>query len=76
MPRLTLIMARAAQRYGIIIRDYSGVVSFAAQDPQPGQPNPYGGPSGLYQGMYPNHLLASFPWSHLQVARMHLEGSR
>jgi hypothetical protein len=76
MPRLTRMIALAAQRYGIIIRDYSGIVSFAGQDPEAGQPNPYGGSAGVYQGMLPSQLLASFPWSHLQVARMHLQGSR
>ncbi len=72
MPRLTRMIAEAAQRYGIIVRDYAGIVSFAAQDPEPGTPNPYGGPHGLYAGMYPSQLLASFPWRHLEVVRMQL----
>jgi hypothetical protein len=72
MPRLTRLMAEAAQRYGIVIRDYAGIVSFSAQDPEPGTANPYAGAQGIFQGMYPSQLLASFPWSHLQVVRMQL----
>ena len=75
MPRLTRMIAEAAQRYGIVIRDYSSIIAFDAQDPQPGQANPYAGPTGIYGGMFPSELLASFPWNHLQVVRMQLQRS-
>jgi hypothetical protein len=76
MPKLTRLIAEAAQRYGIVIRDYAGVVSFAAQDPEPGTTNPYAGAQGIFEGMYPSQLLATFPWSHLQVVRMQLHRER
>jgi hypothetical protein len=72
MPRLTRLMAEAAQRYGIIVRDYGANIAFSAQDPEPGLTNPFGGASGFFGGQYPNELLRNFPWSHLQVLRMQL----
>lgn len=62
---LGLSMAKAAQRYGIIVRDHSGAVSFYGEDPTPlGGTNPY---VALYHGKYPDQVLAKFPWSSLQV---------
>jgi hypothetical protein len=73
LPRTTLIMARAAQRYGIIVRDQTHVaVGFYAQDPIHFKRNPYHGRHGLFGGQSPTHLLASFPWQSLEVARMRL----
>jgi hypothetical protein len=67
---LTMMMAEAAQRYGLFVRDRASVVSFDAQTPRPGTANPYAGPGGYFEGKYPGQLLASFPWSHLQVLAM------
>ena len=39
MPPLTLMMAEAAQRYGIIVRDYSPNIAFIAQDPNSASSN-------------------------------------
>ena len=72
MPPVTRAIATAAQRYGIIVRDFAGNVTFSAQDPTPTGSDPYHGPNGLYGGRYPDQLLASLPWSHLQVLRMDL----
>ena len=72
LPPLTLMMAEAAQRYGIIVRDQSPNVAFFGQDPTPTKTNPYLGGSGYFGGQYPSQLLASFPWSHLQVLKMNL----
>ena len=69
LPPLVRLMAQAAQRYGIIVRDTAGVVSFIAEDPVDGNFTVY---RRLAQGLYPNKLLASFPWSHLQVVKMDL----
>jgi hypothetical protein len=69
LPPLTLLIARAAQRYGIVVRDTSGVVSFVGQDPLNGDFSVY---RQLGHGVYPNKLLAQFPWSHLQVVKMDL----
>ncbi len=76
LPKLTLMLAKAAQRYGIIIRDKAENVSFYAQDPIPIGTEPYAGPSGYFEGKYPQELLASFPWGHLEVLRMTLHRDR
>jgi hypothetical protein len=77
LPRLTLMMAEAAQRYGIYVRDGAkDVTSFFSQDPVTGATNPYAGPTGYLEGRYPNQILASFPWSHLQLLKMELHRRR
>ena len=75
LPRVTLMIAEAAQRYGIFIRDYAGVVTFQAQDPIPTGTNPYTGPGGYFEGQYPRGLLASFPWDHLELLKMELHSN-
>jgi hypothetical protein len=72
LPRLTLMMAEAAQRYGIFVRDSAVNVAFVAQDPTPTGANPYTGAHGYFEGKSPQQLLASFPWSHLQLLKMNL----
>lgn len=81
MPPLTRVLAVAAQKYGIVIRDGGGNIAFSAEDPtQLGGINPYSNAplgaapqsGGFYGGQYPTSLLASFPWSHLQVLPMTL----
>jgi hypothetical protein len=72
LPRVTLMLAEAAQRYGILVRDVGSHVAFYAQDPTPTGANPYTGPQGLFKGQAPSRLLALFPWSHLQVLQMSL----
>jgi hypothetical protein len=69
---LTLVLARAAQRYGIFVTDTSPIVEFYAQDPTPTGADPYAGADGYFGGLAPNQLLASFPWDRLQVLRMEL----
>ncbi|HEX8067740.1 MAG TPA: carbohydrate-binding domain-containing protein [Thermoleophilaceae bacterium] len=70
MTRYALMTARAIQRYGMVVRDSGGThPGFWAEDPAPTGGNPYGGPTGLFEGRYPNkhELFANFPWSRLQV---------
>ncbi len=74
LPRLTLMIAEAAQRYGIYVTDWSSVVEFPAQDPTPTGADPYTAPGGYFEGKYPNKLLASFPWGELQLLKMELHG--
>ncbi len=75
LPKLTLMIAEAAQRYGIYVKDRGGVVTFQAQDPIPTGTNPYTGPDGYFEGRSPRKLLASFPWSELQLLKMELHTS-
>ncbi len=62
---LALMIARAAQRYGIIVRDKGGAVTFFGQAPTTHQ-DPW---NKELQGKYPNQALEGFPWTHLQVVR-------
>jgi hypothetical protein len=72
LPRFTLMMAEAAQKYGIFIRDTAGNVAFYAQDPTPTGTNPYFGTTGYFEGKTAQQLLAVFPWTHLQLLKMEL----
>ncbi len=73
LPPLTLTMATAAQRYGMIVRDQThGAIGFFAQDPTQAKRNPYSGRKGLFGGQSPTDLLAAFPWDRLEIARMKL----
>jgi hypothetical protein len=67
LPPLARMMAEAAQRYGIFIRDVAANVTFYAQDPINVGANPYLGPGGFFEGSYPQALLASFPWTSLEL---------
>jgi hypothetical protein len=77
LPRVTLLMARAAQRYGIVVRDTGkSNIAFFAQDPTPTGTNPYAGPDGYFEGKTTTQqLLASFPWGHLQLLKMELHSA-
>jgi hypothetical protein len=76
LPRLTLMIAEAAQRYGIIVRDNAKVVSFQAQDPVSDETDPYAGPGGYFEGLKtPRKLLVTFPWNHLELLKMELHPS-
>jgi hypothetical protein len=75
LPKVTLMMAEAAQRYGIVVRDSAVNVAFYGQDPTPTGANPYTGAHGYYQGKSSEQILAAFPWSHLQLLKMELHGS-
>jgi hypothetical protein len=72
LPRMTLMMAEAAQRYGIFVRDYASNIAFYAQDPTPTGTEPYVGLHGYFEGKSAGQLMAAFPWSHLQLLKMQL----
>jgi hypothetical protein len=82
LPHFVLVMARAAQRYGIIINNRSAGFSFRAEDPRQFDSlhgyNPYmgrddlpGTPGALFDE-WPSVMLRRFPWSHLQLLKMSL----
>ncbi len=75
LPRLTLMLAEAAQRYGIFVRDTAANVAIYAQDPTPTGTEPYIGPHGYFEGKSAQQILAAFPWSHLQLLKMELHGA-
>jgi hypothetical protein len=76
LPPLTLLIAEAAQRYGIFVRDGSAVVTFQAQDPIPTGSEPYAGPNGYFEGQKPRELLAQFPWDQLELLKLELRRNR
>jgi hypothetical protein len=67
LPHLALMMAEAAQRYGIFVRDVAANVTFYAQDPVNVGRDPYRGRDGYFEGSYPQALLSSFPWANLEL---------
>jgi hypothetical protein len=75
LPPFTLMLARAAQRYGIFVRDRASDIAFYGQDPIPTGTEPYTGSKGFFEGKSSAQLLASFPWSHLQVLKMELHSA-
>jgi hypothetical protein len=75
LPPAARAIAEAAQRYGLIVTDQTGLgVGLFAEDPGPGGGDPYTGPDGLFDGRTPKELLRKFPWRHLQLLRMDLRG--
>jgi hypothetical protein len=66
LPRATRILAEAAQRYGMVVRDRSGNVTLYAEDPTPTHSDPY---PALLGGLAPNQVLRAFPWDRLQVLK-------
>ena len=70
LPRVAELIALAAQRYGLVVRDQTHKgISLFAEDPRGPGANPY---DRLFAGQTPLELLAKFPWDRLQVLRMHL----
>ena len=82
LPHFTLMLAEAAQRYGIIINNRSSGFTFRAEDPTQFETeygyNPYTGPHnmpgtpGALFDQWPSVLLHAFPWNDLQLVRMDL----
>ncbi len=72
LPRLTLMVAEAAQRYGIFVCLRGPNINFYGQDPGPTGTNPYTGSQGYFEGKASSQLMALFPWHHLQLLKMEL----
>jgi hypothetical protein len=72
LPPLTEMVAEAAQRYGIVIRDRAGVVALYGEDPTPSGADTW---SETYRSQgEPDRLLSRFPWRELQVLTLDLQG--
>jgi len=70
LPKLTRMIAVAAQRYGMVVRDQTRhAISLFGEDPSRFPPGVF---SKHYRGKTPAQLLARFPWNRLQVLEMHL----
>jgi hypothetical protein len=70
LPRLTRMIALAAQRYGLVVRDetHHGTSLFG-EVPTAHAVRAY---KPYFRGRTPGQLLADFPWDRLQVLTMHL----
>jgi hypothetical protein len=75
LPRVTLMLARAAQRYGLFVRDQGANVAFYAQQPSTPGSDPYYGAHGLFGGQNPKQITQAFPWSHLEAVSAPLHGA-
>jgi hypothetical protein len=64
LPKGAAAMARAAQKYGMVVIDRASSVTFKAEDPARFGTNPW---PGLFGTPWPNVMLKDFPWSRLQV---------
>jgi hypothetical protein len=70
LPKLTRMIARAAQRYGLVVRDQTGHgISLFGENPSQFGGDPY---RKYFRGRTPQQLLADFPWERLQVLEMYL----
>jgi hypothetical protein len=79
LPRLTRMLAEAAQRYGMFIRSSAlsgGIVTLYGEDPTRLEHDPYVGPHGYFEGLSSVEVLAGFPWSRLQLLKMELHGRK
>jgi hypothetical protein len=75
LPPMTRMMAEAAQRYGMIVRDQTNwAVAVFAEDPSPTGTRPFGGPTGFYGRRLPSDLMKAFRWDRLQLLEMDLHG--
>ena len=79
LPPLVGMIAQAAQKYGMIVRDQTGwAIGIFIQDPTPTGSDPFytdGVPSqsGPFQGKWPDQLMSHFPWRSLEVLQMSLQ---
>jgi hypothetical protein len=64
LPHLTRLVAVAAQRYGIIVRDRAGGVSFYGEDPVVTAVDPF---TPALRGGEMGEVMRTFPWQHIQL---------
>ena len=69
LPPIDRMLALAAQKYGIVVRDKAGAVAFYGQDPSMLATNPW---PAAFGDQWANSVLALFPWSHLEALRTEL----
>jgi len=73
MPHATRMMAVAAQKYGLVVRDRTlGAVAFEAEDATRFGVDPYYGSTGWFEGKSASQILSYFPWSRLQALPLQL----
>jgi hypothetical protein len=77
LPPMTRMMAKAAQRYGIIVRDQTAhAIAFFGEDPAQFGTDPYPGKGGFYGGPARGGVMEAFPWEHPKLLKMELRTVR
>jgi hypothetical protein len=70
LPPMALMMARAMQKYGLIVHDTThSSVSFFAEQPTDGS-DPYDGSGGIFAGQQARQFLRLIPWDHLRLLKV------
>lgn len=69
LPPLTRMMARAAQRYGMVVANTARSVVFYAEDASRRTTDPYASVMG---GLRPVDVARAFPWEHVQTLPLRL----
>ncbi|MFN8109901.1 MAG: hypothetical protein U0Y82_08645 [Thermoleophilia bacterium] len=64
LPPLARMVALAVQRYGLVVRDTSGSVSFYGEDPVSTGSNPF---TAALAGQDMGVVMRQFPWDHIQA---------
>jgi len=64
LPPLTRMVALAAQRHGLIVRDTSGAVTFYGEDPVSIGRDPF---NDALAGGEMGEVMRTFPWQHIQM---------
>jgi hypothetical protein len=64
LPSMARKIAEAAQRYGILVNDHGGAVSFYGEDPASIGLDPW---LTFFGNRSPSQVLANFPWAELEV---------
>lgn len=65
VPPLTKMLARAAQRHGMILQNQAGSVVFYAEDPRTADDEAVY--DRVLDGTSPNEVAEAFPWDHVQA---------
>jgi hypothetical protein len=63
-PEIVKMVARAAQRYGMIVRDGGGAVAVYGEDPTRSGSTAW---DRAFKGLRPYQVMKSFPWGKLRV---------
>ncbi|MDO9441093.1 MAG: hypothetical protein Q7T73_09410, partial [Beijerinckiaceae bacterium] len=58
---------RAAQQYGMIVRDTTASSVALYAEMSQNSYDPYARPSGVFGKYWPDQIMRSFPWEHLEV---------
>ena len=67
---LTRMMAEAAQKHGVIVRDFAGSTVFFGEDPTASGSDAW---ERAYDGTPPWQIAQQFPWARLEALPLELD---